>query len=126
MFPTMIIVDPANYRVVTRFGREAVDAEKLSGSAMTAWKGGLSGFFPEFLERKRSLYFSPIGFLLWSVAIYIILHFYYGFTITGFVFGTIKWFFYTFIDPTNNPDGARASTVTAVKTVVTATRYLRG
>jgi hypothetical protein len=65
-------------KLVTRFGREAIEFEKISGHTMAAWKQNHSGVFPRWMEKRRTLYFNPLSFLLWVITCYLVMFFVFG------------------------------------------------
>jgi hypothetical protein len=81
--PSLYIVDPEAKKTMTRFGASAV--KYYPSTALSAWKRGVSGYFPDWFEKRRIISFNCGGFLVWLLTTIAVLHFVFGFTIQTFI-----------------------------------------
>jgi hypothetical protein len=77
--PTLFVLDTETRTTATRFGASSVLYNPQN--ALLSWKRGVSGYFPDWFERRRIVSFNFGGFLVWTLTLLAILHFGFGFTL---------------------------------------------
>lgn len=77
----LYILDMENRTIITRFGASAVQYNPRT--ALASWRRGVSGYFPDWFERRRRLSFNFCGFLIWAFTLGAILHYIFGFSFSS-------------------------------------------